>query len=609
MSLKLNPLSDQQLSALDQLVQGLTKEQTLWLSGYFEGRLAVLGGSTDAQPSTSTVAALAPAPETRINLTILFGTETGHSQGLAERLGEKASFKGINAQVYSLYDYNYKKLKDEENVVVIVSTHGEGDPPDMAEDFHKYVTGNRAPQLESTNFSVLALGDKTYRNFCKTGEDIDDALKNCGGFRITPMVKCDVDYEQSAEIWMNNVLLNLTPAEIPTAPTSAAAPVSRAPAAVNGSPAAAEIFSKSNPYMATVLDKTKITGRDSDKEVYHVELSLEGSGLEYEPGDSVGIFTHNPDDLVEAILAQTGFDPGQQVDFGEDKITLKDALSYHLEVTTLTYDLLEKYYEKTKNADLLKILEDEEALNDYLYGHDVLDLLEDFPFQWNANKLVSILRPVPPRLYSISSSMESVGEEVHATISVVRYERKKRLRKGACSTYLSERIEVDDQVPIYIEKNPAFKLPLNGSKMIMVGAGTGVAPYRAFMQHRESQGIKGNTWLFFGDRRFNSDFLYQTEWQKLLKSEHLERMDVAFSRDQKEKVYVQHKLRENEKEVFEWLENGAYFYLCGDMKHMAKDVNKALLEIVQAQGGISQEEAEKYIKKLKREKRFQTDVY
>ncbi|MFV0590393.1 MAG: assimilatory sulfite reductase (NADPH) flavoprotein subunit [Draconibacterium sp.] len=612
MSLKLNPLNDQQLTALDQLVQGLTKEQTLWLSGYFEGRLAVLGGSAEVQQASTSVAsveAVAAAPESSINLTILFGTETGHSQGLAERLGEKANFKGINAQVYSLYDYNYKKLKDEENVAVIVSTHGEGDPPDMAEDFHKYVTGNRAPELKSTNFAVLALGDKTYRNFCKTGEDIDNALKNSGGYRITSMVKCDVDYEQSAEIWMNNVLLNLAPAEAPAASSATTPAVSAAPAAINGSPVVDETFSKNNPYMATVLDKVKITGRDSDKEVYHVELSLEGSGLEYEPGDSVGIFTHNPDGLVEAILGQTGFDPEQQVDFGEDKIALKDALGYHLEITTLTYDLLEKYYEKTKNTDLLKILEDEDALNDYLYGHDVLDLLEDFPFQWNANKLVSILREVPPRLYSISSSMESVGEEVHATVSVVRYERKNRMRKGACSSYLSEGIEVDDQIPVFIEKNPAFKLPPNGSKIIMVGAGTGVAPYRAFLQHRESQGMKGNTWLFFGERRFKSDFLYQTEWQKLLKSEHLERMDVAFSRDQDEKVYVQHKLKENQQEVFEWLESGAYLYLCGDMKYMAKDVNKALIEIIEAQGGISQEQAEKYIKNLKREKRFQTDIY
>ena len=595
MSLKFNPLNDQQLAALDQLIQGLTKEQTLWLSGYFEGRLSALGGDTTQVSAVGVTAA--PKPESNINLTILYGTETGHSQGLAEKLGEKASFRGINVQVLSLYDFNYKKLNEEENVAIIVSTHGEGDPPDMAEDFHKYVTGTRAPQLSNTNYSVLAMGDKTYRNYCKTGEDIDVALKDCGGYRITPMIKCDVDYEQNSEIWMNNVLLNLQPSETGSGST------------VNGAAVLGESFSKSNPYMATVLDKVKITGRDSDKEVYHIELSLEGSGLEYEPGDSVGVFARNPENLVEQILEKTGFDPEQQVDYEEDKIGIKNALTHHLEITILTFDLLEKYYAVTKNQELRKLLDDEEKLNDYLYGHDVLDLLEDFPYDWNANKLVSILRIIPPRLYSISSSMEYVGEEVHATVSVVRYERKNRLRNGACSNFLVNGIEVEDQLPIFIEKNPAFRLPANGSKIIMVGAGTGVAPYRAFMQHRESLGMKGNTWLFFGDRRFQSDFLYQAEWQKLIKSSHLERMDVAFSRDQEEKIYVQHKLIEKQKEVFEWLENGAHLYLCGDMKYMAKDVNKALLEIIRTQGGISKEQAEKYVKDLRREKRFQTDVY
>ncbi|WP_167613172.1 assimilatory sulfite reductase (NADPH) flavoprotein subunit [Maribellus sediminis] len=606
MSLKLNPLNDQQLAALDQLTQGLTKEQTLWLSGFFEGRLSALGSSFEGGSSLPAAAPIAK-PESMINLTILYGTETGHSQGLAEKLGEKAAFKNINAKVLSLYDFNYKKLHEEENVVVVVSTHGEGDPPDMAEDFHKYVTGNRAPDLKGVNYSVLAMGDKTYRNFCKTGEDIDEAMKDCGAYRITPMVKCDVDYEQNAEMWMNNVLLNLQPTEsgAVNATSNSAAPAT----GVNGSASMGKAFTKTNPYMATVIDKVKITGRDSDKEVYHIELSLDGSGIEYEPGDAVGIFARNPEDLVEKILENTGFELDQQVDFEEEKISIKDALTHHLEITVITYDLLEKYYEVTKDEKLNDILDDEDKLSDYLYGHDVLDLLEDFPFKWNANKLVSILRAIPPRLYSISSSMEYVGEEVHATVSLVSYERKNRLRKGACSNFLSDSVQVDDQLPIFIEKNPAFKLPPNGSKIIMVGAGTGVAPYRAFMQQRESLDMKGNTWLFFGDRRFKSDFLYQAEWQKLLKSEYLERMDVAFSRDQEEKVYVQHKLLENQKEVFEWLENGAHFYLCGDMKHMAKDVNKALLEIIKTQGGISVEEAEKYVKNLKREKRFQTDVY
>ncbi|WP_297089548.1 assimilatory sulfite reductase (NADPH) flavoprotein subunit [uncultured Draconibacterium sp.] len=598
MSLKTNPLNDAQLSALGQLVEGLTKDQALWLNGYFEGRLAAFGGLEVPMVES----AAAAAPQSSINLTILYGTETGHSQGLAEKLGEKASFKGINTQVLSLYDYNYKKLKEEENVAVIVSTHGEGDPPDMAEDFYKYVTGTRAPELDGVSFSVLALGDKTYKHFCKTGEEIDEALKSRGAYRVAQLVKCDVDYEQPAEMWMNNFLLNLTPAET-------ADPLATESPLVESNGGFGEEFSKANPYMATVLEKVKITGSDSDKEVYHVELSLEGSGLEYEPGDSLGVFTQNPEDLVEDILAFTGFDPEQKVDVQEMEIGIREALLHHLEITLLTFDLLTKYQAKTQNAELAKLLADDKALDEYLYGHDVLDLLEDFPFNWNANKLAEVLRPIPPRLYSISSSMESVGEEVHVTVSVVRYERKNRKRKGACSSHLADGIEIDEQVPVYIDKNPSFKLPANGSKIIMVGAGTGVAPYRAFMQHRESLGIKGESWLFFGDRRFSSDFLYQTEWQKLLKNEILTKMDVAFSRDQDEKIYVQHKLMEHQQEVFEWLENGAHFYLCGDMKYMAKDVNKTLLEIIQGQGGVTEEQAEKYVKNLKREKRFQTDVY
>jgi len=295
------------------------------------------------------------------------------------------------------------------------------------------------------------------------------------------------------------------------------------------------------------------------------------------------------------------------LDVGE--VSLKDALDHHLEITIITYDTLKKYYEITKNPQVEKLLNDDKLRDDYLYGHDLLDLLEDFPYEWKPTKLVEILRQLPPRLYSISSSQDYVGEEVHATVSVVRYERRKRLREGACSSHLADVIEIDDQVPIYIEKNPAFKLPANGSKIIMVGAGTGIAPYRAFLQHRESNGLKGKSWLFFGDRRFQSDFLYQIEWQKYLQNKQLEKMEVAFSRDQDEKVYIQHKLLENKEEVFKWIEEGAYFYLCGDMKFMAKDVNKTLLEIIKNQGGISEEKAAEYIKKLKREKRFQSDVY
>lgn len=594
MSLKTNPLNEKQLVALSELTKELTPEQAIWVSGYLEGRLAA---SNPGDASTFVVQKEEIA--TVAKLTILYGTETGNAKDLAERLAEKAAFKNIEGNVVSMYDFNYKKLKEEENLAIIVSTHGEGDPPDMADDFYKYLTGTRAPKLENVSYSVLALGDKSYKYFCKTGEDIDSAFKSLGAYRMASTVKCDVEYERDAEIWMNNLLLNIRPAEV--AESSETEPEVKK--------ADAPEFSKKNPFLAAVLEKVKITGRDSDKEVYHVELSLEGSGLTYEPGDSLGIFTKNPNKLVQQILEKADFSPDILVDVDEDEISIADALAYHFEITVITYDLLKKYFEITKNKELEKLINDDKLLDDYLYGHDLLDLLEDFPFEWNAKKLAGILRPLPPRLYSISSSQKSVEDEVHATISVVRYEKKDRERIGACSSHVGIEIDADDEIPIYIDKNPGFKLPPNGSKIIMVGAGTGIAPYRAFLQQRESLGMLGDTWLFFGDRHFNSDFLYQAEWQKLLKSKHLEKMDVAFSRDQEEKIYVQHKMKENQEELFEWIENGAYFYVCGDMKNMAKDVNLTLLEIIQTQGGVTKEKAEAYFKNLKKEKRFQADVY
>lgn len=585
-----NPLNDKQRIAFNDLIKELTNEQAIWLHGWLEGRLSGIS----MKPASAVTAEAPTVPQSK--LTILYGSETGHSHELAEKLAEKAVKKNIAATVFNMYDYNTKKLTEEDNIAIIVSTHGEGDPPDMAGDFHKFITGKRAPKLEKLNFSVLALGDKSYKHFCKTGEDFDTAIRRLGGYRVTPLVKCDVDYEVSAEIWMNNFLLNLAPAATVAQPeTKQANP--------------GTVYSKKNPYMATVLEKVRITGRDSDKEVYHLELSLEESGLTYEPGDAVGIFALNPASLVEQILQKTGFDPEYMVTLENGEMSIREALSHHLEITVLTFDTVKKYYEKTKLPELGKLINDDKKLDEYLYGHDLLDILEDYPFDWNANKLIEVLRQLPPRLYSISSSQDMVGDEVHATVSVVRYERKSRLRNGACSSHLADNIEIDDQVPVYIEKNPSFKLPANGAKIIMVGAGTGIAPYRAFLQQREADNKTGNTWLFFGDRHFQSDFLYQVEWQKWLKSNHLQKMDVAFSRDQEEKIYVQHKLLENQKEILKWLEEGAHFYLCGDMKSMAKDVNKTLLEIIKNQGGITTEKAEEYVKKLKREKRFQQDVY
>lgn len=591
MSIQLNPLNEQQISALSSLTYGITRDQLLWLNGYFQGLLASAG---NAQP-----AVVSKVSTFNKQLKILFGTHTGRSKIIASKLAETLAAKGVETVIQSLDEYKVRQLSSEKNVVFIVSTHGEGEPPVMAEEFHSYITGKRAPKLPELNYSVVALGDKSYKHFCKTGIDIDEALKNAGAKPILPILTLDVDFEDDVDRWIQNF-------------AAVFADIAVDSAQILPSVTASETvdYSRKNPFKATVIDKMKITGRTSDKEVYHVELSLEGSGITYEPGDSVGILANNPPLLVDDILKQVGFSGNEGVVLKEGSFSLKEALTERLEITILNREVIQKYQEKSGNSELKKIAECEELLDNYLYGHDILDLLEEFPFSITAQDVADILRSFPPRLYSISSSQAAVGDEVHITVATVRYIRKGRIRGGACSTYLADRIEVDSQVSLFIEKNPAFKLPeKEETPVILIGAGTGVAPFRSFLQHREANNLKGKTWLFFGERRFHSDFLYQVEWQKLLKDGFLEKIDVAFSRDQEQKVYVQHRLFERQNEIFEWINIGAHIYLCGDMKQMARDVQKTLLQIFELQGGMTQEKALEYLKTLKKEKRFQLDVY
>ncbi len=591
MSIQLSPLNDQQLSALTSLTAGLNREQLLWINGYFQGFLA--SSRTNQQVAGKS------QPQSDKKLKILYGTHTGRSKIIAGKLAGNLAGRGVEVVSVALDEFKTRQLISETNVVFIVSTHGEGEPPAMAEDFHGFITGKRSPQLPNLNYSVVALGDKSYKFFCKTGIDIDQALEKSGAKSILPILTLDVDFDEEIDRWINDFTGVF--AEIPADKTQSN---------IQNSTESTETYTRKKPFLATVIAKVKITGRDSDKEVNHVELSLDGSGITYEPGDSVGILANNPPQLVDDILNHLGFDGAESVTIKDGIFSLKEALSNHLEITVINRDVIQKYQAKAVNSELQKIIENEELLDQYLYGHDVLDLLEDFPFSFSVQDLADVLRAFPARLYSISSSQAAVGDEVHITVSTVRYSNKGRTRGGACSTYLADRIEIDSQVAVFIEKNPAFKLPENEeTPVILIGAGTGVAPYRAFLQHREANNQKGKTWLFFGERRFHSDFLYQVEWQKLLKDGYLEKIDVAFSRDQEEKIYVQNRLIEKQKEVFEWLKNGANIYLCGDMKQMAHDVQNTLLRIFETQGGLTEEKALEYLKTLKKEKRFQTDVY
>ncbi len=596
-----NRLSETQQDQLDNLIGSLQQEQLAFVEGYISGfnRAKQNGfpkaGAPSIDPSALRLVSSNPS------LTILYGTHTGRSETVARKLSQKAVAAGISTVVTNMADYNTKSLKNEKNIAVIVSTHGEGDPPVQAEDFWEFIRGKRAPKLEGVQTAVLALGDKSYEKYCQTGIDIDEAFQKLGAHALLPIVKCDVDFEEEAESWTSHLVEELVKAGLNT----------EQPVNIQPEEAIEESqYSKTNPYYATVLEKIKLSGQGSEKEIYHIELSLEDSGLHYQPGDSIGIYSDNPPVLVNHILERVGFAPSETVTIKAGEVSIEKALRNHVEITVLNRDVLTQYAELIQSEDLKALVADRKQLSEYLYGHDLLDVITTYPGTFTAQQLVDILRTLPPRMYSISSSEDYVPEEVHITVAAVRYEKYDRERHGAASTFLSDRIKIDEQIPVFIDKNPMFKLPEDPNvPVIMVGPGTGVAPFRAFLQQREADNLSGKTWLFFGEQRFFTDFSYQTDWQKWLKKGTLEKLSVAFSRDQDEKIYVQHRIYENKKEVYQWLEKGAYFYICGDMKHMAKDVESTLIRIVSEEGNMTETDAKKFIRDLHKQKRYQLDVY
>jgi sulfite reductase (NADPH) flavoprotein alpha-component len=428
-------------------------------------------------------------------------------------------------------------------------------------------------------------------------------LEKRGAQRICPRVDCDVDFEESASAWQGSLLQAISQ----TQDGKATPQVNVKGAAVQVDPPQ---YSRQHPFEATILEKINLNGKGSSKETIHLELSLEGSGLQYEPGDALGVFGTNTPSLVAGVLEATKLS-GNQVVLGHngEKI-LAEALTYDYELSPLSSVTLAKYAEITASSRLKDILLDNKKVSDYLFGRDILDLLKEEPYPFGASELLSVLRKNTPRMYSIASSQAAVETEVHLLVSVVRYQAYGRYKEGLCSAALSDRFEVDDKVKVFVDKNSRFKLPGDAdTPIIMVGPGTGVAPFRAFMQHREAAAHSGKSWLFFGDRNFTTDFLYQTEWQQYLKEGLLTKADVAFSRDQKQKHYVQHSMLANGRELYNWLENGAHFYVCGDARRMAKDVDSALKEIIAQQGGLSPEKAAAYVKDLQRSSRYQADTY
>ncbi|MCR8842063.1 assimilatory sulfite reductase (NADPH) flavoprotein subunit [Paenibacillus sp. SC116] len=610
-----SPFTAEQAELLNKLLPTLTEGQMNWLGGYLAFYRAGNVTTAASELAVSQVvevpvpAAAVVAQEPR-EATILFGSQTGNSQRLAGRLADKLKGEGFEVTLSAMNKYKTNNLKKAGYLFIVVSTHGEGDPPDNALTLHEFLNSKRAPKLDGIKFSVLALGDTSYEFFCKTGQDFDTKLAELGAERIVDRVDCDVDFEDAAAGWIAAVNSAVSAVATSVSPQGIANVASiAAPAAVESE------YSRTNPFMAEVLENLNLNGQGSDRETRHLELSLEGSGLTYEPGDAVGVYPQNDPALVDDIISFLKWNPQESVVTGKagETSTLREALLHHYEITVLTKPLLEKavaFSGNGKLADLFKP-ENKEELKAYTNGRDLLDLLRDYgPWTFKAGDVGNILRKLPPRLYSIASSVNSHPEEVHLTIRKVEYEAHGRARKGVCSVYTSERIEAGDKLPIFIQQNPNFKPPVNpDTSVIMVGPGTGVAPFRAFLEDREESGAAGQTWLFYGDRHFVTDFLYQTDWQRMHNDGVLTKLDVAFSRDSDEKVYVQHRMLENGEELYKWLENGAHLYVCGDEKYMAHDVQSALLTIISQYGGKSTEAAAAYLADLQEQGRYQRDVY
>lgn len=610
-----SPFTEGQATQINELLQTLTPEQKVWLSGYLVANQQLTSGTSDTQGSQ--IGAVSKDTETMLQqneptiqpekraITLLYGSETGNAQGLAEIFEERLSNIGHNVTLKAMDEFKPKNLKNVEDLFIITSTQGEGDPPDNAAELHEFIHGRKAPKLEGVRFSVLALGDQTYEFFCQTGKDFDKKLEELGAERLYERVDCDVDYEEDAEKWMANVINTIDSAPEGTQSEQVVSESIKS--------AKEKKYSKANPYQAEVLENINLNGRGSNKETRHIEFLLDNFGEEYEVGDCLVVLPQNDPALVELLMSTLGWDPGDQIEISEDgdTISLEEALTSYFEITKLTRPLLQNAAAYFDNEALEDKVQDSEWIQNYIEGRDFIDLLNDFPpEELEPEDLYQILRKLPPREYSISSSYQSLPDEVHITVGAVRYNTHGRDRSGVCSVQFAERIQPGDTVPIYLKRNPNFKFPKDGdTPVIMIGPGTGIAPFRAHMQEREEYGYKGNTWLFFGDQHFTTDFLYQTEWQEWLKDGFLEKMNVAFSRDTDQKVYVQHRIAEHSKEFNEWLEKGASIYICGDEKNMAKDVHQAIRNVLVKEQNLTEEDAESYLKQMKKDKRYQRDVY
>ncbi|QTN32771.1 flavodoxin domain-containing protein [Akkermansiaceae bacterium] len=565
-----------------------TPEQRQWLGSYIAQLLAQASGAP--QP---------PGPA--VPVTVLFGSQTGTAEGLAKKLVKTLKKGNFEPNIQDMAAYDRDNLAKEKNLLVITSTYGDGEPPDSALGFHTWLMSEAAPSLAGVNFSVLSLGDSSYPDFCQCGIEFDTRLEALGANRILARVDVDVDPDEPYAVWSKAVIAILAPDAVAVASNGVAADETE-----EGG------YSKKKPFPSPVLKNYNLN-RPGAKQTNHVELSLEGSGLGYEVGDALGVFPENPESVVDEIIAALPFRAGDVPTSTGEEVPLREALIRHYDIGNINKSLIGKWQKRSGSPFLRALVEadDKAAYESFCWGRDLIDLVIDHPADFtDGEDFVSVLKKLQPRLYSIASSPKAHPGEVHLCVGIVRYNSHGRQRGGICSTYLSDRPQDSSKPGVFVHRNNAFRLPADGAvPVIMVGPGTGIAPFRAFLEERKAIGAKGRNWLFFGNPHKSSDFLYEDEMEAYAKDGTLSRMDLAWSRDQDTKVYVQDLMLKEGAEIWKWFQEGAAFYVCGDASRMAKDVDAALLTIAREHGELSDEDAAAFIAQLKKDKRYLRDVY
>ena len=575
------PFAAEQIATLNQLMRSTSAEQRAWLSGFLVGHEA---GQTQTAPAANLA---------HPGLTILYATESGNAEALAGQARKLAVRRGFSVRLLDMAETTPAAVAAADNLLLIASTWGEGDPPQRAVDFIRELNGRDAVRFDSVRFAVLALGDRAYARFCATGRELDERLLALGGQRVCARIECDVEYQTAAGAWIDATLAAFAPAD--DADGAAVIHVDFA------HPARASAATRDAPVRAEIGELVNLNSSRSALTTMHVSLSLEGLAVRFEPGDAIGIWPANDPLLIEEVLDAAGCAAGPE---------LRAAMATRLDITTLTRPQIERHAALVGDAELAALLADEARVGAFLHGRQVIDLLTRWPRALSEAELAAMLRPLQPRLYSVASSLALTPGQADLLVGLVEYDTHGRARRGVASGQVARRLGVGESLRIFVKANPHFRLPSDPARdIVMIGPGTGVAPFRAFMQQREADAASGRNWLFFGGRSYMHDFLYQLDWRDWCDTGLLSRLDVAFSRDQPEKIYVQHRMWERREELFGWLAGGAHLYVCGDAGAMARDVHAMLIAIVRDRGGMDAEAAEAWLSGLRREGRYQRDVY